>query len=224
MSYIIVGLGNPGAEYENTRHNAGRLAVTNWAKAYQKEEELSDWKFDKLLNAQKATGEVSPHVGHGGIPHVRRGERRGEKKKAEKVLVLLPETFMNNSDKALKDKIKSVKAAEKLVVVHDDLDLPLGTIKMVFNRGSGGHKGLESIIKAIKTQAFIRIRLGVCPTTPTGKPKKPVGDKLVDFIVGEFKPDEAKTFKKIEKRTAEAIDLILGEGKERAMGEVNSNK
>ena len=219
MSYIIVGLGNPGAEYENTRHNAGRLAVTNWAKAYQKEEELSDWKFDKLLNAQKATGEVFPHVGHGGI-----NVRRGEKKKAEKVLVLLPETFMNNSGKALKDKIKSVKVAEKLIVVHDDLDLPLGTMKMVFNRGSGGHKGLESIIRAIKTQAFIRVRLGVCSTTPTGKLKKPVGDKLVDFIVGEFKPDEAKIFKKIEKRTAEAIDLILGEGKERAMGEVNSNK
>ena len=219
MSYIIVGLGNPGAEYENTRHNAGRLAVTNWAKAYQKEEDLSEWEFDKLLNAQKATGEVFPHVGHGGI-----NVRRGEKKKAEKVLVLLPETFMNNSGKALKDKIKSVKVAEKLIVVHDDLDLPLGTMKMVFNRGSGGHKGLESIIRAIKTQAFIRVRLGVCSTTPTGKLKKPVGDKLVDFIVGEFKPDEAKIFKKIEKRTAEAIDLILGEGKERAMGEVNSNK
>ena len=219
MSYIIVGLGNPGAEYENTRHNAGRLAVTNWAKAYQKEEDLSEWEFDKLLNAQKATGEVFPHVGHGGI-----NVRRGEKKKAEKVLVLLPETFMNNSGKALKEKIKSVKVAEKLIVVHDDIDLPLGTMKMVFNRGSGGHKGLESIIKAIKTQAFIRVRLGVCPTTPTGKLKKPAGDKLVDFIVGEFKPDEAKTFKKIEKRTAEAIDLILGEGKERAMGEVNSNK
>jgi len=213
MSYIIVGLGNPGAEYENTRHNAGRLAVTNWAKAYQKEEELSDWKFDKLLNAQKATGEVSPGSPWG---------KNNKKRSAEKVLVLLPETFMNNSGKALKDKIKSVKAAEKLVVVHDDLDLPLGTIKMVFNRGSGGHKGLESIIKAIKTQAFIRIRLGVCPTTPTGKLKKPVGDKLVNFIVGEFKPDELKIFKKIEKRTAEAIDLILGEGKEKAMGEINS--
>ena len=219
MAYIIVGLGNPGKEYENTRHNAGRLAVSAWAKAYQKEEDLSEWEFDKLLNAQKATGEVFPHVGHGGI-----NVRRGEKKKAEKVLVLLPETFMNNSGKALKDKIKSVKVAEKLIVVHDDLDLPLGTMKMVFNRGSGGHKGLESIIRAIKTQAFIRVRLGVCSTTPTGKLKKPVGDKLVDFIVGEFKPDEAKIFKKIEKRTAEAIDLILGEGKERAMGEVNSNK
>jgi len=215
MSYIIVGLGNPGVEYENTRHNAGRLAVTAWAKAYQKEEELSDWKFDKLLNAQKATGEVSPGSPWG---------KNNKKRSAEKVLVLLPETFMNNSGKALKEKIKSVKVAEKLIVVHDDIDLPLGTMKMVFNRGSGGHKGLESIIKAIKTQAFIRVRLGVCPTTPTGKLKKPAGDKLVDFIVGEFKPDEAKTFKKIEKRTAEAIDLILGEGKERAMGEVNSNK
>ncbi|MFA6416289.1 MAG: aminoacyl-tRNA hydrolase [Candidatus Paceibacterota bacterium] len=213
MSYIIVGLGNPGEEYVNTRHNAGRLAVTAWAKAYQKAEDLSEWKFDKVLNAQKSSGEVFPELLSG-----------KKNKKGEKVLVLLPETFMNNSGKALKDKIKSVKAAEKLIVVHDDLDLPLGTMKMVFNRGSGGHKGLESIIKAIKTQGFIRIRLGVCPTTPTGKPKKPVGDKLVDFIVGEFKPDEEKVFKKIEKRAVEAIDLILGEGKEKAMGEINSSK
>jgi PTH1 family peptidyl-tRNA hydrolase len=211
MSYIIVGLGNPGQEYENTRHNAGRLSVSAWAKKYQQKDDLSEWKFDKVLNTIKTSGEICIEN-----PNSRK------KTAGQKVLVLLPETFMNNSGKALKEKIKTVKAAEKLVVVHDDLDLPLGTMKIVFNRGSGGHKGLESIIKAIKTQAFIRIRLGVCPTTPTGKLKKPVGDKLVNFIVSEFKPDELKIFKKIEKRTAEALDLILRDGLAKAMGEINS--
>jgi len=211
MSYIIVGLGNPGEEYEATRHNAGRMAVTAWVEKYQAEEDLSDWKFDKLLNAQKSSGEVSL-----GLPSVKK------KRVVEKVLALLPETFMNNSGKALRDKIKGPKMAEKLVVVHDDLDLPLGSMKIVFNRGSGGHKGLESIIKALKTQAFVRVRLGVCPTTSTGKLKKPVGEKLIDFIVGEFKPDELKVFKKVTKQAVEALDLIVGEGREKAMGEVNS--
>ncbi|KKS76904.1 MAG: Peptidyl-tRNA hydrolase [Parcubacteria group bacterium GW2011_GWB1_42_9] len=211
MSYIIVGLGNPGEEYEATRHNAGRMVVEAWAKKYQAEEDLSDWKFDKLLNAQKSSGEVFPELLSG-----------KKNKKGEKVLALLPETFMNNSGKALRDKIKGPKMAEKLVVVHDDLDLPLGSMKIVFNRGSGGHKGLESIIKALKTQAFVRVRLGVCPTTPTGKLKKPVGEKLIDFIVGEFKPDELKVFKKVTKQAVEALDLIVGEGREKAMGEVNS--
>jgi len=82
MSYIIVGLGNPGEEYEATRHNAGRMAVTAWVEKYQAEEDLSDWKFDKLLNAQKSSGEVSL-----GLPSVKK------KRVVEKVLALLPIYF-----------------------------------------------------------------------------------------------------------------------------------
>ena len=84
---------------------------------------------------------------------------------------------MNNSGKSLFPLIKSKKTAEQLVVVYDDLDLPLGTLKVSFNRGSGGHRGLDSIIKALKTREFTRIRIGTSSATPSGKIKKPIGEK-----------------------------------------------
>jgi PTH1 family peptidyl-tRNA hydrolase len=199
MAYLLVGLGNPGTEYENTRHNAGRLALANWAKTYQKTDELSDWKLDKISQALKASGEVA----------------------GEKVTLLLPETFMNKSGTSLKDKIKNPKQAEKLIVIHDDLDLPLGTLKISFNRGSGGHKGLESVIRAVKTKAFVRVRIGICPTTPSGKPKKPDADKILDFIIGQFKPVEAEVLKKVFKQSSLALGLLVSEGREKAMGEIN---
>ncbi len=199
MAYLIVGLGNPGTEYEQTRHNAGRLVLMAWAKAYQKSGDLSDWKLDKSSQAQKATGEVA----------------------GEKVTLLLPETFMNKSGISLKDKIKNPKQAEKLIVIHDDLDLPLGSLKISFNRGSGGHKGLESIIRMLKTKAFIRLRVGICPTTPSGKPKKPGADKILDFIIGPFKTPEQEVLKKVLKQSSQALDLLVGEGREKAMGEIN---
>src|SRR3989344_1686430 len=80
--------------------------------------------------------------------------------KVEGVKVFVPDTFMNHSGKAVSKVIKSKKAAEKLIVIYDDLDLALGTMKISYNRSSGGHKGVESIIKALKTEAFIRIRIG----------------------------------------------------------------
>jgi PTH1 family peptidyl-tRNA hydrolase len=128
---------------------------------------------------------------------------------------------MNKSGTSLKDKIKNPKQAEKLIVVHDDLDLPLGKIKISFNRSSGGHKGLESIIKAIKTEGFVRVRVGICPTTPTGKNKKPNSSKILDFIVGPFKSAETEILKKVFKQTSLALDFLLTEGKEKAMGEIN---
>src|SRR5690606_18359209 len=106
--------------------------------------------------------------------------------KVSGVKVLTPDTFMNHSGKFVAKHVKSQKAAEKLIVLYDDLDLPLGNIKISFNRSSGGHRGVESIIKALKTEAFVRIRIGVSPATPTGKLKKPKGEKEVEkFILGE---------------------------------------
>ncbi|HEY4480174.1 MAG TPA: aminoacyl-tRNA hydrolase [Candidatus Paceibacterota bacterium] len=130
--------------------------------------------------------------------------------------------FMNNSGKAVAKIIKSKKAAENLIVVYDDIDLPLGTIKIAFNKGSGGHRGLESVVKALKTKEFTRIRIGIAPTTPSGKIKKPAGEqKVLDFILGDFKPKEMEILKKVFKKSAEAIEMIIKEGKERAMNEFN---
>ncbi len=119
--------------------------------------------------------------------------------------------------------VKSVKAAEKLVVIYDDFNLPLGKIRISYNRSSGGHNGVESIIKALKTEAFIRIRIGVAPETAKGLAKVPHGDEKIEkFILGKFKDDEMKEIKKMAKIVAEVIPVLVAEGREKAMSIYNA--
>ena len=140
----------------------------------------------------------------------------------KKIKFVYLETFMNDSGRGVAKAVKSKKAAEKLVVIHDDLDLPIGTMKLSYNRGSGGHRGVESIIRAIKTTGFIRIRVGITPTTPGGKLKKPkTEDDVKKFILNEFKPSEQEILKKIFKRAAEAVETLASDGLEKAMTEAN---
>ncbi len=191
MAYIFVGLGNPGEEYENTRHNTGRILLTAFGKSLN-----AEWKEDKKLNSLVAKVKV------GKTP----------------ATLVLPNTFMNKSGSAVKPFIGSQKAGEKLMVIYDDLDLPFGTSKISFNKSSGGHRGLESIIKAIKTEKFARVRVGISPTTGTGKIRKPQGDDAVTkVILGKFKPDEMLTLKKLSKRIEDALTTFVSEGLEKAM-------
>lgn len=169
---LVVGLGNPGEEYENTRHNAGRILVN-----------LVEKKWE-----------------------------------GQKVKFLTPDTFMNNSGKAVAPLVKSKKDLENLIVIYDDIDLPLGKIKISFNRSAGGHNGMKSIIKAVKSEEFVRIRIGITPATPTGKMKKPHGEKdVLKFLLGEFKKPELETIKKLSKKVSEVIEMIYSESKEKAM-------
>ncbi len=193
--YIIVGLGNPGEEYKETRHNVGRIVVD----AFCKKNNFPALVFDKKLNALKTEGKIGK----------------------EPVTLIEPETFMNKSGNSIKLIIKSKKAAERLVVVHDDLDLPLGRIKVSFKRGSGGHKGVESIIRAIKTEDFIRLRVGISGRTSKGQAKKPDPKKILDFIIGPFKKPEMELMKKTAKTASSALEEIIMSGKEAAMGEFN---
>ena len=205
MRYIV-GLGNPGEEYEMTRHNAGRMAVL----AFVKKEGIDEPKFDKKLKALVAKGEV------GGDPaSVKTSAGKG------KFQIVLPETFMNKSGDRLKPLMLSAKKAENLIVVHDDIDLPLGKIKISFGKNSGGHKGVESVIKAVKTINFTRVRIGISSTNAKGVVKKPSGDKFLDYIVGKLKPVEMTEMKKSAKKTAEALSVIISDGIEKAMGEFN---
>ena len=129
---------------------------------------------------------------------------------------------MNNSGRAIVKSVKSKKDLEKLVVIYDDLDLGIGSVKISFNKSSGGHRGLESVIKALKTKEFIRIRIGVSPTTASGKLKKPEGEqKVLDFILGKFKPAEKEILKKVFKKVENIVETIATEGLERAMNEFN---
>ena len=130
-------------------------------------------------------------------------------------MLLLPETMMNNSGNAVAKFITSKKKAENLVVVHDDLDLPLGRFKISFARGSGGHKGVESVIRKIKTDAFIRIRAGICPK------KKPDGKDLLKLLLGKFDEKETPIFKKTSKKIIPALETIVSRGLEKAMSEFN---
>ena len=142
--------------------------------------------------------------------------------KVEGVKVIVPDTFMNHSGKAVTKAVKSKKAAEKLIVIYDDLDLPLGTMKISYNRSSGGHRGVESIIKTLKTEAFIRIRIGIAPTTPSGKLKKPKGEAAVEkHILGEFKKPEMDIIKKVFKAVVTAVETIKDRGYTVAMTEFN---
>ncbi|MEK7162437.1 MAG: aminoacyl-tRNA hydrolase [Patescibacteria group bacterium] len=130
--------------------------------------------------------------------------------KGLKAKVILPETYMNESGKAVKGL-----AAKKLVVLHDDIDLPLGKFKIVFNRGSGGHKGVESVIRALGTEKFIRIRIGISPK------KKPNHKELLKFLTSKFKPSEAAALKRLSKKILSALETIVTEGHEKAMSLYN---
>ena len=171
---LVVGLGNPGTEYENTRHNTGRIIVG---------------LIEKKLS-----------------------------EKVSKIKFLTPDTFMNNSGKAVAFFIKSKKDLKDLIIIYDDMDLPLGKIKISFDRSAGGHNGLASVIKSVKSQEFVRIRIGVSPSTPSGKTRKPKGEQAVlEFLMGEFKKSELDELKKISKKVAEAIETIYIESKDKAM-------
>jgi len=188
--YTIVGLGNPGEEYELTHHNTGRIIIEEFAKQYK----FPEWVFDKKSNALKTEKKIGK----------------------EKVLLLLPETMMNNSGNAVAKFVASKKKAENLIVVHDDLDLPLGRFKISFARGSGGHKGVESVIRKVKTNEFIRVRVGICPKKKPGDVKE-----IIKLLLGKFDKKEMPIFKKTAKKIIPVLETIVSEGLGKAMSEFN---
>ena len=191
---IIAGLGNPGEQYEGTRHNTGRIVLDNilgkvsWGESF---------KANALYYQDK--------IG---------------KKEVE---YLKPQTFMNNSGVAISYAQTKHKVKPKdIIVIYDDIDLPLGSLKISFNRSSGGHNGLESVIKKVKSKEFVRIRIGVSPVTPNGKIKKPKGEEAVlKFLLGKFKEDELKEIKKISKNVSEILVTLSSDGKDKAMSLYN---
>lgn len=137
-AFILVGLGNPGTTYQGTRHNFGRDLLGWWRKA--EPEIFSAWTNNKYWLAQVATGEWSD----------------------QPVSLVLPETFMNNSGDCLRAmKLAPEQIAQRLVLIHDDLDLTLGEIRPAYGRGSAGHHGVDSAIASLGTKDFLRLRLGI---------------------------------------------------------------
>lgn len=189
---LIFGLGNPGEEYKDTRHNTGRIILDYISKM----NDFSEWKTDMKIKSKVSKGEISD----------------------EKFTFITPDTFMNNSGVAVASMVDDKKKLKNLVIIYDDMDLPIGSLKISFNRSSGGHNGLESIIKKVRSKEFIRIRVGVSPTTPSGKLRKPKGEEAVlKFLLGKYKEDELKAIKNLSKKISEIIVMISAEGKDKAM-------
>lgn len=190
--YIIVGLGNPDNEYVDTRHNVGRECLEYIAE----NRNFSDWQEDKKNKFLVSRGSIGK----------------------EKVILIEPQTYMNKSGLSMKGLISSKKKAEKLIVVYDDLDLPLGKLKVSFNKNSGGHRGVESIIKSLGTKSFIRIRIGISPQTFSGKLKKIKGeDNVKNFILGKFNKKEKGKIHNSFKSAENIIENIVSYGREKAI-------
>ncbi len=197
--YYIVGLGNPGEEYANTRHNIGWLALDAFIKTVQ---------LPEVVSVRHASGRVSEGVVGG-----------------TSVTVLYPDTFMNHSGTAVR-KLVDKGAASSLVVIYDDVDIPLGDIKVSFGRGSGGHNGVESIMKSLDTKDFIRVRIGVAKTGfwpwEKGQVKRPAGgEALSRHVLGKFSRRESDALTQGLERTTAALRLILTDGYVKAMNQYN---
>ena len=186
--YVIIGLGNPGEEYAHTRHNMGREIL----ESFQKKFDFPNFQFEKKWNARISEGKIGK----------------------EKIVLALPDTFMNKSGTAIGALARFYKIKPAAIaVVHDDADIAFGSVKLSFAKRSAGHKGVESIIRALKTNEFWRFRLGIA-----GKYHIPA-EKIV---LKKFTPDELRIVKKITKNTIHALEQTVTEGHERAMNEYNS--
>lgn len=170
MSFYILALGNPGDEYENTRHSVGRMIVDALAEKY----DFSDWKVYKNKKTETAKGEIE------GVS----------------VNLIKLEEFMNTSGRSGGPAIKA-GIPKKALVVHDDLDLPIGSFKVSYGRGSGGHKGVESLIKNLKTKNFWRVRIGISPKTAGGKIRKITDrEKVRDHVLKTFSKKDKELLEK----------------------------
>lgn len=195
--YTIVGLGNPGKEYERTRHNVGWLMLSDVIQ----NEHLPDTHHASTLSA-----DVSEGILHG-----------------EEVRMVFPHTYMNRSGGAVAKILGKNPDVTRLIVVHDDIDLPFGTIRVSVGRGAGGHNGVRSLIDSLGTKDFSRIRVGIAERTLFGTLKRPTGEALSRFVLTEFRKREAAKLPELGGGVRYALKLIITEGAEKAMQEMNAN-
>jgi PTH1 family peptidyl-tRNA hydrolase len=183
---LIVGLGNPGKKYERTRHNVGFLVL------------------DRLADKNGVTIAKEKHQSLIG-----EWNRDGDK-----VLLVKPQTYMNLSGEALQRLLSYYPVeAENVVVIHDDLDLPFGRIRIRQQGSPGGHRGMISVTGVLGEQVFSRLRIGIGRPPPGVEPK--------DFVLQKFSPDEAARLEEVVSRAADAVECLLADGARRAMEKFN---
>ena len=187
VSWLVVFLGNPGLKYNGTRHNAGFMA----ADAMEK-------KLGVKINRMRFRA-LTQTVDIGG----------------QKVMLMKPQTYMNLSGDAVIQAVRFYKIPpERVIVVSDEIALPVGKMRIRTGGSAGGHNGLKSIIAQLGTDKFARIRLGV------GAPPHPDYD-MADWVLGAFKGQDAAYMELLAKQTADAIECYITEGAQRAMNKFN---
>jgi peptidyl-tRNA hydrolase, PTH1 family len=185
-NWLIVGLGNPGTRYEKTRHNLGFMLV--------------DW-LAREFQTQVKREECRSLIGRAEI----------ENERAE---LVKPQTFMNLSGEAVSCLLKKEnRTTEKLIVISDDLALPLGAIRLRAKGSAGGHNGLKSMIQCLRTDEFIRLRIGI-------QPEYALRDTR-DYVLENFSKTDIQTIEKVLEQSAGAIRAVLTNGIEKAMATFN---
>lgn len=185
---LIIGIGNPGREYENTRHNVGFLFLDFLAKKVE-----GEFALDKKISALTAKGSVS-------LKH-----------KKVNLILAKSESYVNTSGIVIAKLKTAFKVKpEDIIIVQDDIDIPFGNSKLSFDRNSGGHRGIESVIKSLKTKKFYRLRIG----TSTGIIKKAhqesekKRDEIIkNYVLSKFSPKEHET---LNETFMEGLDKIIG--------------
>jgi peptidyl-tRNA hydrolase, PTH1 family len=199
---LIVGLGNPGEKYEKTRHNLGFMMLEHFLKDFETIKNTS-WENSDKFKSDISQIEWQPK--HGSL---------------EKVILVKPKTFMNNSGLAVKILADFYKiTADNIWIVHDDIDLPLGSLKIRFGGASAGHRGVESVMEHLGTDKFWRFRMGV------GE-KRELNDSRIknvdDFVLGTFSGAEKGKLKDVIKRGVKSLEASLENGMASAMNRFNT--
>jgi len=186
VAYLIVGLGNPGREYSGKRHNVGFMAIDTLCQE---------------LGIRITRMQSRALVGNGLL-------------EANKVILAKPQTFMNLSGQAVSGLVKFYKVSlEELIVIHDDIDLPLGTIRLRPSGGSAGQKGLASTMDYLGTNGFPRLRIGI------GRP--PGRMEAADYVLQNFAAGEQEILTEILERVSKAVQVFILDGIEAAMTQFN---
>jgi PTH1 family peptidyl-tRNA hydrolase len=191
---LIIGLGNPGFLYARNRHNIGFMCVSHLAK-------VQDIRFDrKQGHARTGIGNIARY----------------------RVVLARPQTYMNASGESVSALTRKLNVAPSdLIVIHDDLDLPTGKIRLRRGGSSGGHKGIDSIIARLGTEDFYRVRVGIGRPDNAETPEAAKEDVAVGYVLSDFTPEERKIIEKTLPRVSEAIVCLLAEGLTAAMNKYN---
>lgn len=189
---LIAGLGNPGDKYTNTRHNLGFEVADALARKFG----LPEFSTDKKFKA-----EITKNSG---------------------LILIKPLTFMNVSGMAVSSIAQYFKIVpEEVIVIHDELDLPLGHIKIRLGGSDAGHHGIESVIKLLGSEQFIRVRLGIGNWHAVSGEHKHASFNAEKFVVEQFLPGEKSKVKAMVKRAVKAVEVIISQGLDKAQNQYN---